>query len=118
MPEIPAVSEAVPGFAAETWYGLMAPAGTPQQIILKLNAEIARFLRDDDRTLFEFLVLEGAQAGLIWATVLNKRQAYRKAFAGFDPVQVARFNKRKIDYMNGEKCDPLFFQIAKSARRN
>ena len=46
LPEIPAVSEAVPGFAAETWYGLMAPAGTPRRIILKLNAEIARFLKD------------------------------------------------------------------------
>jgi tripartite-type tricarboxylate transporter receptor subunit TctC len=46
LPDIPAVSETVPGFDAENWYGLMAPAGTPQQIILKLNAEIARFLKD------------------------------------------------------------------------
>src|SRR3990172_2707926 len=44
--EIPGLAEAVPGFAAETWYGLMAPAGTPRRIILKLNAEIARFLKD------------------------------------------------------------------------
>jgi DNA-3-methyladenine glycosylase I len=51
----------------------------------------------DERGLFEFLVLEGAQAGLSWSTILNKRNAYRKAFAGFDPARVARFNKRKIE---------------------
>ncbi len=45
----------------------------------------------DDRRLFEFLILEGAQAGLSWITILRKREAYRKAFAGFDPVKVARF---------------------------
>ncbi len=50
----------------------------------------------DDRTQFEFLILEGAQAGLSWATVLNKRAAYRKAFAQFDPEKVARFSDRKI----------------------
>jgi DNA-3-methyladenine glycosylase I len=45
----------------------------------------------DDRVLFEFLLLEGAQAGLSWETILRKRDAYRKAFAGFDPRKVARF---------------------------
>ena len=45
----------------------------------------------DDRLLFEFLILEGAQAGLSWITILRKRPAYRAAFAGFDPEQVARF---------------------------
>lgn len=50
----------------------------------------------DDRTHFEFLVLEGAQAGLSWSTILNKREAYRKAFAGFDPKKVARFTDKKI----------------------
>ena len=45
----------------------------------------------DDRTLFEFLVLESAQAGLSWATILRKREGYRRAFAGFDPDRVARF---------------------------
>ena len=49
----------------------------------------------DDRTLFEFLILEGAQAGLSWNTILNKRDNYRKAFAGFDPKRVARFDGRK-----------------------
>src|SRR5262249_39548000 len=46
----------------------------------------------DDRVLYEFLVLEGAQAGLSWQTILRKRENYRKAFAGFDPVRVARFD--------------------------
>ena len=45
----------------------------------------------DDRRLFEFLILEGAQAGLSWATILRKRENYRLAFAGFDPTRVARF---------------------------
>jgi DNA-3-methyladenine glycosylase I len=50
----------------------------------------------DDRMLFEMLVLEGAQAGLSWMTILRKREAYRKAFAGFDPAQVARFGEREV----------------------
>ena len=49
----------------------------------------------DDRVLFEFLVLEGAQAGLSWTTILRKRANYREAFAGFDPAAVARFDERK-----------------------
>ena len=49
----------------------------------------------DDRRLFEMLTLEGAQAGLSWSTILRKRRAYRKAFAGFDPVRVARFDGRR-----------------------
>ena len=49
----------------------------------------------DDRRLFEFLVLEGAQAGLSWSTILKKRDAYREAFAGFDPARVARFDARR-----------------------
>ncbi|TLZ81891.1 MAG: DNA-3-methyladenine glycosylase I [Methanobacteriota archaeon] len=50
----------------------------------------------DDRKLFEFLVLEGAQAGLSWLTVLKKREAFRKAFDGFDPVKVAQYDSRKV----------------------
>ena len=48
-----------------------------------------------DRVLFEFLILEGAQAGLSWSTILNKRENYRKAFAGFDPRKVAGFTAAK-----------------------
>jgi DNA-3-methyladenine glycosylase I len=51
----------------------------------------------DDRTHFEFLVLEGAQAGLSWWTILRKRDGYRRAFANFDPEKVARFNQRSIE---------------------
>jgi len=51
----------------------------------------------DDRHLFEMLILEGAQAGLSWITILRKREAYRKAFAGFDPAKVAKFDARKIE---------------------
>jgi DNA-3-methyladenine glycosylase I len=51
----------------------------------------------DDTTHFEFLVLEGAQAGLSWLTILKRRAGYRKAFAGFDPVKVARFTPARVE---------------------
>jgi DNA-3-methyladenine glycosylase I len=51
----------------------------------------------NDRTWFEFLILEGAQAGLSWTTILKKRDAYRKAFDGFDPARVARYRDAKIE---------------------
>ena len=50
----------------------------------------------DDRRLFEFLILEGAQAGLSWDTILRKRENYRAAFDGFDPARVARYDRRNI----------------------
>lgn len=50
----------------------------------------------DDRTLFEFLILEGAQAGLSWETILRKRENYRKAFDNFDPHKVAKYDQRKV----------------------
>jgi DNA-3-methyladenine glycosylase I len=50
----------------------------------------------DDATQFEFLILEGAQAGLSWATILNKREGYREAFAEFDAEKIARFGKREV----------------------
>jgi DNA-3-methyladenine glycosylase I len=51
----------------------------------------------DDRRQFEFLILEGAQAGLSWSTILNKRAGYREAFADFDVEKVARFDRRKVE---------------------
>ena len=51
----------------------------------------------DDRLLFEFLILEGAQAGLSWSTVLKKRENYRELFDQFDVEKIARYNKRKIN---------------------
>jgi DNA-3-methyladenine glycosylase I len=53
----------------------------------------------DDRTLFEFLILEGAQAGLSWSTILNKRENYRRAFDGFDPQVVAKYQANKINQL-------------------
>jgi len=50
----------------------------------------------DDRVLFEFLILEGAQAGLSWETILQKRENYRKALAGFDPKKVSRFSSKRL----------------------
>ncbi len=50
----------------------------------------------DDRVLFEFLILEGAQAGLRWDTILNKRENYRRTFDRFDPAKIARYDKRKV----------------------
>ncbi len=55
----------------------------------------------DDRVIFEFLVLEGAQAGLSWGTILRKRENFRKAFAGFNPERVARFDARKVQQLLG-----------------
>jgi DNA-3-methyladenine glycosylase I len=51
----------------------------------------------DDRLLFEFLILEGAQAGLSWATILKKRENYRKAFDQFDPIRVAQYDQLEVD---------------------
>jgi DNA-3-methyladenine glycosylase I len=56
----------------------------------------------DDRHLFELLVLEGAQAGLSWATILHKREGYRRAFAGFDPAAVARFGPDDVARLLGD----------------
>ena len=53
----------------------------------------------DDRHLFEMLILEGAQAGLSWRTILNKRESYRKLYRGFEPASVARFDKRKREQL-------------------
>jgi DNA-3-methyladenine glycosylase I len=53
----------------------------------------------DDRKLFEFLILEGAQAGLSWEIILNKREGYRSAFSGFDPAKVARYDERKREQL-------------------
>jgi DNA-3-methyladenine glycosylase I len=66
-------------------------AGTDPRMIAYHDDEWGRPVHDD-RVLFEFLILEGAQAGLSWSTILNKREAYRKAYKGFDPRKVARFD--------------------------
>jgi DNA-3-methyladenine glycosylase I len=57
----------------------------------------------DDRKLFEFLILEGAQAGLSWETVLKKRENYRKAFNNFDPAKISRYGDKKTEALLGDK---------------
>jgi DNA-3-methyladenine glycosylase I len=70
-------------------------AGTDPHMIAYHDEEWGVPVHDDLR-FFEFLTLEGAQAGLSWQTILNKREAYREAFAGFDPARVARFDRRRV----------------------
>ena len=63
----------------------------------------------DDVHLFEMITLEGAQAGLSWATILHKREGYRRAFAGFDPAKVARFSPTKVERLltdAGDRAQP------------
>src|SRR5881296_2568752 len=56
----------------------------------------------DDRLLFEFLILEGAQAGLSWSTILNKRENYRRVFDNFDARKIAKYDARKIKQLLGD----------------
>src|SRR5262249_59985420 len=74
-------------------------AGTHDPLMIEYHDEEWGQPSRDDRHLFEMLILEGAQAGLSWSTILHKRAAYRRAFAGFDPRRVARFgaaDKRRL----------------------
>ena len=75
--------------------------GVSEAYIAYHDEEWGRPVRDDAGQ-FEFLVLESAQAGLSWSTVLHKRAGYRRAFAGFDPAKVARFNSRSIERLVGD----------------
>ena len=68
----------------------------------------------DDRTWFEFLILEGAQAGLSWDTILKKRENYRKVFDGFDPAKVARYGPRKVEQL---LADADYRRVAQSPSR-
>jgi DNA-3-methyladenine glycosylase I len=70
--------------------------GTDPQMIAYHDQEWGLPVHDDHKH-FEFLVLEAAQAGLSWSIVLRKREGYRRAFSGFDPAKVARYDKRRID---------------------
>jgi DNA-3-methyladenine glycosylase I len=69
---------------------------TTDPLLLRYHDEEWGVPVHDDRRHFEFLMLEGAQAGLSWLTILKKRENYRRAFAGFDPARVARFDARKV----------------------
>lgn len=76
-------------------------AGTDPLMVAYHDDEWGRPVHDD-RVLFEFLVLEGAQAGLSWSTILKKRDAYRRAFAGFDAKKVARFGAADVARLMGD----------------
>ena len=95
-------------FAAGMRFGLMAGKGDDQRQPMRCawarSALMIRYHDEEwgvpvhnDIKLFEFLVLEGAQAGLSWETILSKRENYRAAFEGFDPRRVARYDRRKIE---------------------
>jgi len=71
-------------------------AGTSNPLMIEYHDREWGVPVHDDRKHFEFLVLEGAQAGLSWSTVLNKREAYRRAFGRFDPAKVARYDAKRI----------------------
>ena len=72
----------------------------------------------DDRTHFEFLTLEGAQAGLSWSTVLNKREGYRRAFSDFDPEKVARYTEQRITKLVADASIIRHRQKIEAAVRN
>jgi DNA-3-methyladenine glycosylase I len=72
-------------------------APTDQPVYLRYHDEEWGVPVHDDVRLFEMLTLEGAQAGLSWSTILNKREGYRRAFAGFDPAKIARFTPAKVE---------------------
>jgi DNA-3-methyladenine glycosylase I len=72
-------------------------AGENNQLMIQYHDREWGVPVHDDVKHFEFLVLEGAQAGLSWSTVLNKREAYRRAFSGFDPEKVERFTEKRIE---------------------
>src|SRR5438876_4428566 len=76
-------------------------AGSDPAMIAYHDEEWGRPVHDD-RVLFEFLVLEGAQAGLSWSTILRKREGYRRAFAGFDVERVAAFGPRDVERLLGD----------------
>ena len=76
-------------------------AGNDDRMVAYHDEEWGLPARDDHR-MFEFLVLESAQAGLSWSTILNKRDGYRHAFAGFDMDKVARFGPKKVEGLLGD----------------
>jgi DNA-3-methyladenine glycosylase I len=71
--------------------------GTHSPLYARYHDEEWGVPQHDDRVLFEFLILEGAQAGLSWETILNKRENYRRAFEAFDPVRIARYTAPRIE---------------------
>ena len=95
MPAKIAPQSAIDGKPRCSW------ATTPQMITYH-DAEWG-VPQHDERVLFEFLILEGAQAGLSWSTILNKREAYRRAFSNFNPRSIARYDAKKTKQLMGNE---------------
>jgi DNA-3-methyladenine glycosylase I len=74
----------------------MRRSWTQNPLSIRYHDEESGKPQHDDRVLFEFPILKGAQAGLSWDTILRKRENYRAAFAGFDPARVALYNRRRV----------------------
>ena len=86
----------MPHFSLLSKLDLIRCAWPSNPLAIRYHDEEWGVPQHDDRVLFEFLILEGAQAGLSWDTILNKRENYRRAFDGFDPERVARYDRKKI----------------------
>jgi DNA-3-methyladenine glycosylase I len=86
----------LPHFSLLSKLDLIRCAWPSNPLAIRYHDEEWGVPQHDDRVLFEFLILEGAQAGLSWDTILNKRENYRRAFDGFDPERVARYDRKKI----------------------
>ncbi|MGA7218887.1 MAG: DNA-3-methyladenine glycosylase I [Candidatus Sulfotelmatobacter sp.] len=86
----------MPGTSADKSPPIRCPWARTEAMIRYHDEEWGVPVHDDAR-LFEFLILEGAQAGLSWETILNKRENYRAAFDNFDPKKIARYDRRKIE---------------------
>ncbi|APV43911.1 DNA-3-methyladenine glycosylase I [Dehalogenimonas formicexedens] len=78
-------------------------AETGDELLAKYHDEEWGVPNHDDRKHFEFMILEAFQAGLSWMTILRKREAFRKAFAGFDPSKVAKFDQQKVNELLNDK---------------
>src|SRR5256885_14429223 len=89
--------------STETEVGRCAWAGN--ELSIRYHDEEWGVPVHDDRTLFEFLILEGAQAGLSWNTILQKREHYRKVFHNFDAKKVARYDARKVKQLLADRSE-------------
>src|SRR3954451_5613416 len=92
--------------------------GEGNPLLLEYNDEEWGVPVHDDRKHFEFLVLEGAQAGLSWSIVLNKREGYRRAFSEFDAAKVARYTSARIEKLTGNPAIIRNRQKIEAAVRN
>jgi DNA-3-methyladenine glycosylase I len=101
-PHTPSFSERYHGAVSQGYAKRRCPWCLGSELYQRYHDEEWGIPVHDDRKLFEFLVLEGAQAGLSWSTILAKRENYRRAFARFDPKKVARYGAREAKRLMGD----------------